>query len=45
MKRTEDDRFFCVKTLKLVDEEEAQTIKEKQEQLRTKKRLKRHGIY
>lgn len=35
--------FFCVKTLKLVDESEAQTIRQKQEQLRCKKRMKRHS--
>lgn len=43
MKKSEGENFYCIKTLKLVDTEEAQTIKDRQEQLRRKKRQKRQA--
>ena len=41
MKKTEDGRFYVIKTLKLVPEEEAALIKEKQEEVRKRRREKR----
>lgn len=41
MKKTEDGRFYVIKTLKLVSEEEAVLIKEKQEEVRKRRREKR----
>lgn len=41
MKKTDTGRFFVVKTLKLVSEEEAALVKVKQEEVRRKRREKR----
>lgn len=41
MKKTEDGKFYVIKTLKLVSEEEASIIKKKQEEVRKKRREKR----
>ena len=44
MKKAEDGQFFCVKTLKLVSDEEAETILKKKEALKEKqKRCKAEG--
>ncbi len=43
LKKAEDQKgFFCVKTLKLIDDKRALEICERQEKLRERKRLKRH---
>ncbi len=42
MKRTEEDAFFVIKTLKLINEEDAKIIREKQENLRIKRNLRRN---
>lgn len=41
MKKTEEGKFFVIKTLKLVSEQEALLVKEKQEEVRKKRREKR----
>lgn len=41
MRQHSDGTFYVVKTLKLVNEEEAYAVKEKQEIIRLKRRLKR----
>lgn len=41
MKRASGENFYVVKTLKLISEEDAEKIREKQELLRMKRRLKR----
>lgn len=42
IRRTEENRFFAIKTLRLVTEEEAEEIREKRESLRHKRQMKRH---
>lgn len=43
LKKSEDQTgFFCVKTLKLISEAQAQTLYDRQETLRERKRIKRH---
>lgn len=43
IKKAEDNTgFFCVKTLKLIDEDRAQEVFSRQETLRERKRLRRH---
>lgn len=44
MKKTEDGRFYVIKTLKLVSEEEAYLVKEKQDEVRKRRREKRRNI-
>lgn len=45
IKKTEDGTgFFCVKTLKLIDEDRAQGIYERQEVLRERKRIRRQAL-
>lgn len=41
-KNEEDTGFFCVKTLKLIDENRAKEVTERQEVLRERKRIRRH---
>lgn len=41
MKKTEEGRFYAIKTLKLIDENEAALVREKQEEVRKKRREKR----
>ena len=41
MRQHPDGSFYVIKTLKLISEEDAYAIKEKQEILRLKRRLKR----
>ncbi len=42
MKRTDEDAFFVIKTLKLIDEDDAKIIREKQENLRIKRNHRRN---
>lgn len=42
MKRTDEGKYYVIKTLKLIDLEEAAAIREKKELLRKKRRMKRH---
>lgn len=42
MKKTEEGKFFCVKTLKLIGYQEAESIKEKKDMVQLKRKLKRH---
>lgn len=44
MKKTEDGKFYVIKTLKLVSEDEAFLIKKKQEEVRKKRREKRKHL-
>lgn len=41
MKRTEEEKFYAIKTLKLIDMKDAKKIQEKQESLRIKRKLRR----
>lgn len=41
MKRTEEGKFYVVKTMKLIDQEEAEEIKARREELKKKRREKR----
>lgn len=43
MKRTDEGKYYVVKTLKLVGEEEAMRIQAKQEMLRLKRQFKHSG--
>lgn len=42
IKKTDEGNYYVVKTLKQIDEKEADFIREKKESLRKKRRLKRH---
>lgn len=42
MKKTDEDKFFAVRTIKVTDEEGAALIHAKQEEVRKKRRIKRH---
>jgi len=42
IRKTTDGRYYGIRTLKLIDRKEADLIKEKQEQLREKRKLRRH---
>ena len=42
LKKTDEGRYYVIKTLKQTDEQEAVLIREKKEQLRRKRRMKRH---
>nr|WP_296009155.1 3'-5' exonuclease [uncultured Blautia sp.] len=42
LKKTDEGRYYVIKTLKQADEQEAALIREKKEQLRKKRRMKRH---
>lgn len=42
MKKTDEGKYYVIKTLKLIDLEEAAAIREKKEILRKKRRMKRH---
>lgn len=42
IKKTEDDKFFAIKTVKLISEEEALFIRDKQSAIRKKRQRKRH---
>lgn len=42
LKKTDEDKYYVVKTLKQISQEEAVLIKEKKEALRKKRRQKRH---
>ena len=42
LKKTDEGRYYVIKTLKQTDEQEAVLIREKKEQLRKKRRMKRH---
>lgn len=41
IRKTEEDRFYAIKTIKNVDEEKAEAIHEKRESLRRKKQMKK----
>ena len=41
MKKTENDTFYVVKTIKLIDTADAKKIQEKQESLRIRRQLRR----
>ena len=43
MKKTDDGKFYVIKTLKLVSEEDALLIKEKQDEVRKRRREKRRN--
>ena len=42
IRRTEENRFYAIKTLKLATDEEAEEIREKRESLRRRRHLKKH---
>lgn len=42
IKKTDEGKYYVVKTLKQIDDQEAASIKEKRDALRKKRRLKRH---
>ena len=42
IKKTDEGKYYVVKTLKRIDEAEASEIREKREALRKKRRMKRH---
>lgn len=44
MKKAESGKIFVVKTLKLVGKEEAETVRERQEQMRIKRKIKRKRL-
>lgn len=45
MRKSDNDKFYVVKTLKLIGEEEKESILEKKEALRIKRYNKKHQIY
>ena len=42
MKKTDDEQYFVIKTIKLINEEDAKAIREKQENLRIRRSLRRN---
>ena len=44
IRRTEENRFYAIKTLKPVTKEEAEEIREKRESLRHKRYVKKHSV-
>lgn len=43
IKKTDEGRYYVVKTLKCIDEQEADFIRQKKEELRKKRQMKRHN--
>lgn len=43
IRKTDNDTFYAVKTLKLVNEEKAEELRQKRESLRKKRRMKEHS--
>lgn len=43
IKKTDEGKYYVVRTLKQIEEEEADLIRQKKEELRKKRRLKRHS--